>query len=196
MREFAPQQQPCWPLCTCLSHQTPNTATFESTISFGHLSVKSCAFLSLPLYLRRHDILLPVLCGGGKKSSRRVIKNAVLTGGSAPLSHHCTVSALHVWTGASSACRPLPFLIVASLSSSVSMSALQYTPWPLPYEQPLLAFHTCRQASTHKSAKDKNTHAPRWQRFQHSGQTGSNFRRGIRGGNPRWCTKKREHRAE
>lgn len=80
MRELAPQQQPCWPLCTCVSHQTSNTATFQSAISLGHLSVQSCAFLLLPLYLHRHDILLPVLCVGRKKSSRRVIKNAALTG--------------------------------------------------------------------------------------------------------------------
>lgn len=48
--------------------------------------------------------------------------------------------------------RALPFLIVASLSSSVIVSAPQYTLWPLPYEQPLPAFHTCRHASTRKRA--------------------------------------------
>lgn len=142
MRDLAPQQQPGWPLCTCLSHQTPNTATFQSTISLGHLSAKSCEFLSLPLYLRCHDILLPVLCGGRRVIfPKHPIKNTVQATPclcvpcypfACLLSRHCALSALHMSTWASSDRRTLPFLIVASLSSSVIMSVLQYTRWPLP----------------------------------------------------------------
>lgn len=160
MRELAPQQQPCWPLCTCLSHQTPNTATFESTISFGHLSVKSCAFLSLPLYLRCHDILLPVLCGGGKKSSRRVIKNAVLTGGSAPpLSPLRGLCVARVDRGLIGVQTPPIF------NSSLSIFICQHVSVAVhSVASPLRAASAGfphMQASTHKSAKDKNTHAPR-----------------------------------
>lgn len=143
MRALTPQQQPGWPLSTCLSHRTPNTATFQSAISLGHLSAKSCEFLSLPLYLRRHDILLPVLSGGRRvifpsiQSKKRCPRGATLRLCVPPLfacllSRHCAFSALHVSTWASSDLRTLPFLIVASLSSSVIMSVLQYTLWPLP----------------------------------------------------------------
>lgn len=68
MGELVSQQWPCWPLFTCLSHQRPNTATFQSTISLGHLSAKSCLFPSFsPLYLHRHEILLPVFSGKKRK---------------------------------------------------------------------------------------------------------------------------------
>lgn len=78
------------------------------------------------------------------------------------LSRHCALFILHVPTKAHlktdpSENRPLPFLIVASLSSSVIMSELNYTLWPLPYRQPLLTFHTRRHASARTSLIHKHT---------------------------------------
>ena len=66
MSEPVSQRQPCWPPFTCLSHQRPNRATFQSPICLGHLSAKSL-YLFLSLYLQRRDILLPVFRGGGGK---------------------------------------------------------------------------------------------------------------------------------
>ena len=66
MSEPVSQRRPCWPPFTCLSHQRPNRATFQSPICLGHLSAKSL-YLFLSLYLQRRDILLPVFRGGGEE---------------------------------------------------------------------------------------------------------------------------------
>lgn len=63
MIEPVSQRRPYWPLFTCLFHQRPNRATFQSVISLGHLSANFFAFcLFISIYLHCHDILLPVSC--------------------------------------------------------------------------------------------------------------------------------------
>lgn len=93
------------------------------------------------------------------------------------LSRHYALSVLHVPTKAHLKTGASHFLIVASLSSSVIMSALHCTSWPLPHRATFADFpHMQARTSTHTRKVSAS--------FQHLRQIGFDSQRRITKGNP------------